>query len=210
MATLRHTAEAIDRKLSLIDENKNRLPYPYEATFPTDLTDVGDGSILTSRRTGGDSESLLLKTFLLPVGTYEISLAVTDIAEEAIDSHKFSLSVIKEGSDILTGNSFTIEDPEKAIAVLLNIPYTFSADLLIKPQIVKSGEDSTVWTPYMDKIGTYVDERFNGTNAKIKVLTTRLDSLSNFGSSIQIGSTTLTEEQLIKILNFIDSIELEN
>ena len=43
---LQHTAESIDRKLGLIDENKNLLVYPYNSTLPSGLEDVGDGSIL--------------------------------------------------------------------------------------------------------------------------------------------------------------------
>ena len=53
---LNHTAESINHKLDLIDENKNLLPYPYKTELPTGLIDVGDGSILTYVRDGAYSE----------------------------------------------------------------------------------------------------------------------------------------------------------
>lgn len=198
---LQHTAEAIDHKLALIDENKNLLPYPYEYTplLADDLTDVGDGSILTSKRASSTRGAILLNTFQLQPGTYKVSLTVTTLLDETVSNHEFSLSVTRGGDDILSGNSFTISESEQAIEVRLNIPSSFNAGWLIKPQIVKSGEDDTIWVPNMDKIGTYIDRRFNGTNAKIREISKKVESID-----------TLTEEQLTKILAFMDCIEINN
>ena len=91
---LNHTAESIDRKLNLIAENKNLLPYPYSITLPKGLTDVGDGSILTSDRNGAYSEeSFLLNSCILPAGNYTISLDITTVLEEPTVTSGFELKV---------------------------------------------------------------------------------------------------------------------
>ena len=161
------TAEQINLRLSLIDENKNLLEYPYtDAVYPTSLTDVGDGSILTSGISASE-KSLPLKTFSLQAGDYEVSLAVTTINDVAVNSHGFSLSIT--GNEVSTnGNTLTVTSDNTTVTVVLNIPDTFSPNWLIKPQIVKDGQDTSIWVPNMDKIGTYVDRRFNGTNAKLR------------------------------------------
>ena len=161
-------AEEIIGKLSLIDENKNLLEYPYDGTFPTGLTDVGDGSILTSGISAG--QSLTLSTFSLLKGEYQDSIAVTYIDDTVVDSHRFSLSVTGEGVSRDENNTIKVPANDTLVTVTLNIPEEFSPNWLIKPQIVKKGQDTSVWVPNMDKIGTYVDRRFNGTNAKIKAL----------------------------------------
>ena len=170
-------ANEIRHKLDLIDVNKNLLQYPYSGIFPTGLIDVGDGSILTYS-TSTEQSQLILGPALLDKGDYRVSLAVTTITEDAVNSHGFSLVVEGDGisrvDDIITVNS------ETTVTVILNIPSEFSPDWLIKPQIVKPDVDSTIWTPNMDKIGTYVDRRFNSTNAKIKVIADQLTTHVQF------------------------------
>jgi hypothetical protein len=167
-------AEEIIGKLSLIDENKNFLQYPYNKVFPTGLVDVGDGSILTSD-TSADQSQLVLGPALLAAGDYKVSLAITTITEEAVNSHGFSLTVEGDGVSRVD-DVITVTTDETTVIVTLNIPNEFSTNWLIKPQIVKLDEDSTVWVPYMKTIGTYVDERFNGTNARLKVIAERLEN----------------------------------
>jgi hypothetical protein len=159
-------AEEIIGKLSLIDENKNFLQYPYNKAFPTGLVDVGDGSILTSD-TSADQSQLVLGPALLAAGDYKVSLAITTITEEAVNSHGFSLTVDGDGVSRVD-DVITVTTDETTVIVTLNIPNEFNTNWLIKPQIVKSDEDSTIWVPYMKTIGTYVDERFNGINAKFR------------------------------------------
>lgn len=169
--TLQHTAEAIDYKLNLIEKNKNLLPYPYEymPTLPAGLEDVGDGSILTSAKTTA-VQKILLNTCSLPAGKYTVSLDIADITEVPVPTSAFSLEVTgtavsatTDSSGIATLNLDTIT----AVKVYLKIHSEFDADLLLKPQI-EEGENKTTWVPYMDKIGNYVDERFNSTNTKLK------------------------------------------
>jgi hypothetical protein len=182
--TLQHTAESIDHKLGLIDENKNLLPYPYEYDgLPADFTDVGDGSFLTSERETGTVERISFKTFPLPVGEYDVNLFVVTIFDEVVANHGFKLFLLSEDGtkNVLFNNKVSIEGSEQAIVALLEIPSSFGANWLVKPQIVKAGEDSTTWVPNMDKIGTYVDRRFNSTNAKIKALA---ESLSTSGTGL--------------------------
>ncbi len=169
--TLQHTAEAIDYKLNLIDKNKNWLPYPYEYTpaLPTGLEDVGDGSILTSANTT-TVQRILLNTCSLPAGKYTVSLDITDITEIPVTNSAFSLEVTGTAVSKTTNSSGIVTlnlDTTTAVEVYLNIPSRFDTDLLIKPQI-EEGETKTTWVPYMDKIGKYVDERFNSTSTKLK------------------------------------------
>lgn len=201
---LRHTAKAIDHKLSLIDENKNLLEYPYGKgiinwSLPTGLEDVGDGSILTSATTG-KPDYIQLNTCLLPANkSYIISLNITDlIDEQVVTNHEFKLEVeIPEKAELIIidkDNPFAIISPSskelKAI-VYLNIPATFEADLVIKPQIeeakvLDNGElqnSPSNWVPYMGTVGNYVDERFNSTNAKIKVLANMLKNYTPSSST---------------------------
>lgn len=197
---LQHTAEAIDDKLHLIDKNKNLLPYPYEvespeAIFPTDLINVGDGSILTRDPVSSEAGRYLLLNICdtLTAGKkYTISASVTNILEEAVtDIAGFSLTAkVTVGGNSYNWKNFTTKildlstETEKAVVSLyLNIPSSFERGLVIKPQI-EEGEEKTDWVPYMKTIGSYVDERFNGTNTKIKVLT---ESLSNFSPEVTTG-----------------------
>ena len=173
---LEHTAEEIDRKLNLIAENKNLLQYPYEDILPGYLTDVGDGSILTSHkgRTQEAGNEYLLSDCLLSEGTYTISLDITNILEEPVNNSGFLLKVNIDGEEInVDGSYIRFLDKDTTILVYLVVPDDFETDLLIKPQIEK-GEEKTAWVPNMDKIGTYVDRRFNSANAKFKVLTEQL------------------------------------
>ena len=188
MASLRHTAESIDRKLDLIDENKNLLPYPYVTDFTNYdvLEDVGDGSILTKEKIGGTDIEILLKDFQLPAGKkYVISLNITnstDILENAITVSGCKLIIKTGNKELATLDStsgvqrqsldLSNESGEKAILVYLIVPAGADKGLLIKPQIeeYKTDIEPGVWAPYMKTIGNYVDERFNNTNAKLKVL----------------------------------------
>jgi hypothetical protein len=181
--TLKHTAEAIDYKLNLIDKNKNLLPYPYTTNFfeIAGLEDVGDGSILTTNNTtAATTTEVLLATCALPAGEYAISLTTTDLTENLVHNASFSLEVKSANSTIATalptsysggmGESPQFKlDTETVVEVYLNIPPSFDTNLLIKPQI-EEGTEKTTWVPYMDKIGNYVDGRFNSTNAKIKAI----------------------------------------
>lgn len=169
---LQHTAEAIDHKLNLIDENKNFLEYPYVASLPIGFEDAGDGSILTYQPAGATETKFLLTTCLLPAGSYTFGLEVTDIVEKTVASHDFYLEINGDRS----GN---IEVPTEAIVtVYLNVP-NFTAGLLIKPKIMRASEENTAWVPYMKTIGTYVDERFNSTNTKLKVMAEQLKNTAN-------------------------------
>lgn len=168
--TLKHTAEELDYKLDLINKNKNLLPYPYDADFPAWLEDVGDGSLLTIA--AGTSARALLNTCVLPAGKYTLSLDITDLAEHAVNNSCFSLEVISAGDIIAaTTNSDSIVTfelgVETAIEVYLNTTTNVDIDTLIKPQI-EEGTEKTTWVPYMHDIGSYVDERFNSVNAKLR------------------------------------------
>ena len=193
---LEYSAEQINHRLSLIDENKNLLPYPYDdlyyANLPADLINVGDGSILTTVRSGGSVSTLLLNDCVLEGGkNYIISLNITDILEKVVDNSLFSLKVTCDADESFTKDNITgsdilklstkADDTTTTILIYLNIPATFEANLLIKPQIEVQpiindtpSESPSDWVPNMDKIGTYVDRRFNGTNAKIKALDSAL------------------------------------
>ena len=187
---LQHTAEAIDHKLGLIDENKNLLPYPYDVKFSDypALEDVGDGSILITEDTTQDTEILLQDFSLFGGKKYIISLTITDILDNIPTSSACSL-VIKADNEaktelISTEGSQELdlgrESSTKAILVYLKIPANAAKGLLIKPQIEEYKENQTmgVWVPNMDKIGTYVDRRFNGLNAKIKLLNDTIKTLT--------------------------------
>jgi hypothetical protein len=164
--TLQHTAEAIDYKLNLIDKNKNLLPYPYKVTFPAGLEDAGDGSVLTTAKVSSSKE-VQLASYALPAGTYTASIDVTDIIDTTKAVTGFKLKIT--GASVSSSGQFTLA-AETTIQVSLVTPTSgFDTGLLIKPQI-EEGSEKTAWVPYMDKIGTYVDERFNGINTKLKVL----------------------------------------
>lgn len=171
--TLKHTAEELDHKLDLIDINRNLLPYPYNITFPASLKDVGDGSILTISNTSSKETIFLTASALLPAGNYTASIEV----ENAEENPGFKLS-IKDANDIdisLTDSGkFTLVN-DTVIKVSLTTPENgFSSGIVIKPQI-EVGE-KTAWVPYMRTIGSYVDERFNSTNARINALTEHVDA----------------------------------
>lgn len=184
--TLIHTAEQIDSKLNLVDENKNLLKYPYtyEENKPQNgLTDVGDGSILISGKITGET-FVLNNTLSLLAGTYMLSVYVVNVTDTAVPLPGVSLKAEIGDSTYSTDStgpsiyrpyeSFRL-DTETTVSVSLCIPGTEEATgLIIKPQLEKCTDGQTEpsdWVPNMDKIGTYVDRRFNGTNAKIKVLT---------------------------------------
>lgn len=195
---LKHTAEELDLKLDLIDENKNLLPYPYvdSGRFPACFEDVGDGSILTI--TPGDSNShyeIELKTVGL-TGAYKVSLDVVDILETSTKvGSTFALGFLdNEGTPfevVEQNNPKTINFPAQYPCTIKLISNgAFDANLLIKPMIRKA--DTTAdWVPNMDKIGTYVDRRFNNTNAKIKVLAgnveTQIEGLSDRIDNLTTG-----------------------
>lgn len=182
--TLQHTAEAIDRKLNLIDENKNLLPYPYETKLPEGLTDVEDGSILTSKRSSAYSEeSFFLNDCILPAGNYIVSIDITTILEESKTDSGFKLKIEIEGEDPITFDNYYKLNltEETTVRISLVVPSTFDTGLLIKPQIEK-GLEKTSWVPNMDKIGTYIDRRFNNTNAKFKAL----ENLIKFADIVEI------------------------
>ena len=183
------SAEAVDRRLSLIDENKNLLKYPYIKALPGGFTNVGDGSILTSGAYG--RQSFELNDCLLDAGTYIVSLAITDIIEEPTIMTGFSLKVVDKNTnkdytktatpsndDKKTFYTFTL-DTESTVVVSLEIPDNVITGLLIRPQLEKYTDDGqpSDWVPNMDKIGTYVDRRFNGANAKIKVLDDNIEDV---------------------------------
>jgi hypothetical protein len=167
--TLKHTAEELDYKLDLINKNKNLLPYPYSTAFPTWLEDVGDGSLLTIA--AGISIRALLNTCILPAGKYVISIDIADLADQPVDNSGFSLEIISAGNTIAStngNNNATFElSTEAAVEVYLNAATNTAVDLLVKPQI-EEGEEKTAWAPYMRDIGSYVDERFNSVNAKLR------------------------------------------
>ena len=162
---LQHTAEAIDHKLELIDVNKNLLPYPYDGSnegikkYNNFLEDVGDGSILISNTTT-EEITVYLGDVVLPIDAdYFSSVTVTDLYDNIIDLPGCELSMTEGAVD---GN-------EQAYVVSLVIPADTEKGLLIKPQI-EFGTEKTDWVPNMDKIGIYVDRRFNSTNTKLRVL----------------------------------------
>lgn len=167
--TLKHTAEELDYKLDLINKNKNLLPYPYKTAFPAWLEDVGDGSLLTIAV--GTSTRTLLNTCVLPAGKYVISIDITDLAEQPVDNSGFSLEVLRAGNTVAVTNGDNITtfelDTEATIEVYLNAATNVVTDILVKPQI-EEGEEKTAWAPYMRDIGSYVDERFNSVNAKLR------------------------------------------
>ena len=204
--TLQHTAESIDHKLSLIDENKNLLTYPYVTSTVSVgytaledvadiLEDVGDGSILVKKQPGeeyGDIEVLLVADANSPLTAgkkYVVSLNITDILENTTILSGCELIVRVDNSEkVRTTNIIELdlagEDENKAILVFLKVPASAEKGLLIKPQIeeYKENEIMGVWSPNMDYIGTYVDRRFNGTNTKIKVLADRIRALNELVS----------------------------
>ena len=189
--TLQHTAEAIDHKLSLIDENKNLIEYPYRTNLsnhalPNGFEDVGDGSILTVSQVGSSGARFLLTTCLFPCGKkYTVSIRMTDIEEKPVVNAGVALEIVIEGKDPIfayateTGYSqFNLSeivgDTAVSAQIYLNAPAGLPAGLLLKPQVEAQNpenadpEKPTVWVPYMKTIGSYVDERFNSTNAKLK------------------------------------------
>lgn len=214
---LQHTAEAIDRKLDLIVENKNLLEYPYNS-FPAEFTDVGDGSILVPARDDNyDYYSTTLASFILPAGTYTLSMTSSDpLTDQLKDDFDCTIAALRPGtSDVFASATrncssedpditFTLSEETSVDVVLYTNASPPSTDIILRPQLEK-GSEITSWAPYMSTVNNYVDERFNGLNAKIRALIK-----ANSPTSFTVGSTTLTEEQLIKILNFIDCIELES
>lgn len=178
--TLQHCAEAIDYKLNLIDKNKNLLPYPYQTAFPTWLEDMGDGTLLTLTSSATVSEKkIFLNTCILSAGKYIVSVDTTDIVDirKSVPNPGFSLELSLAGSaiTIAEGGNFELS-AETTFEVYLLVPSHFDVDLVIKPQIEVAQilEGGTLqnapseWVPYMHTVGSYVDERFNSTNTKLR------------------------------------------
>ena len=98
--TFLYTAEEIESRLRLIDENKNLLPYPYTYIkgLQSSLEDVGDGSFLTTGE-ATTAEDIFLNDCILPAGDYISSLKVTDIIDssETTPNPGFNLKIIIEG-----------------------------------------------------------------------------------------------------------------
>lgn len=162
MAKINQTAGLIEAKLNLINENKNWLPYPYKynSALPSGLEDVGDGSFLTTATIGSKVEITLATACELPEGSYIVSVDVTNITDTPVSNAGFSLKIDGTSKTEYTAST-------SLISISLAIPQNTSAGLLIKPMIRKSGTEAG-WKPYMDNIGSYVDERFNSTNTKLK------------------------------------------
>ena len=227
------SAEAVDRRLSLIDENKNLLPYPYEKLYyenlPADLIDVGDGSILTAARPEGSETTILLNDCALVGGkTYIISLNITNILEEVISDSQFSLKVECSTDSSLAEDAITsshkldlsakADDTTTTVLIYLNIPATFDASLLIKPQVEVQpiidgipSENPSNWVPNMDKIGTYVDRRFNGTNAKIKTLDDEIKYTNqNLSAVVSKLGNTVDQINFLKLGDLLACITIED
>jgi hypothetical protein len=144
-----------------------------------------DGSILTTAMIIANYQTFL-NAIILPAGTYTISLEVTNILKPELTITDTPLSLVLFNNDtqaseatISSGSPVTIElDKETNFTVSLVNTGMLAANLVIKPQI-EMGPEKTNWAPNMDKIGTYVDRRFNSLNAKIKVLTNLVEALSN-------------------------------
>ena len=189
MAKINHTAAQIDAKLDLINENKNWLPYRYKySSLSAGLEDVGDGSFLTTATITSQVEIPLATDCLLPEGSYTVSVDVTDIADAPASNDGFSLEIDGVSKTEHTASA-------SPISISLVIPQNTSAGLLIKPMIRKSGTEAD-WKPFMDNIGTYVDERFNSTNAKIKVLIDRINQLEDLLSDGVVLLAEKPEEQV--------------
>lgn len=205
MPNIDFTSAQINRRLSLIAENKNLLQYPYKNTLPDGLTDVGDGSILTSGAYS-KQQNALITTHDLPAGSYIASLAITDIKENPSMMSGFVLKVTANGTTYTTTSQSndakkTFVDfnlPENStVSVTLDIPNNVIIGLLIKPQIEKNTDDGqpSDWVPNMDQIGTYVDRRFNGTNAKIKVLDEKIETFNETIENVENNiNDTITQE----------------
>ncbi len=172
-------AAVLDRKLNLIDENKNLLQYPYKYTeLPTGLENAGDGSILTTAENipeGNSSLIYLENTLSLPAGDYTASIEVSDIIDitTPITEHGFSITLKTDTRDDISISDHAVfnvpsDIPENIpVKVYLKVPADFTAGLVIKPMVEK-GLEKTNWVPYMKTIGSYVDERFNSTNTKLR------------------------------------------
>jgi hypothetical protein len=176
-----YTAEEIEKKLELVDANKNLLPYPYNITFPSCFEDVGDGSVLTTADTLDKVPEQLLKSLELPAGTYIASVEAADVATETATECNFMLMIDGHASD--ASSQFTLSAKETVSVYLVSPTNGFTAGLLIKPMIREVNTEAG-WVPYMKTVSSYIDERFNGTAAKIKVLTKRIDTLAVEGSGL--------------------------
>lgn len=173
--TLNYTAEQINHRLDLIEPNKNLLPYKYAIeTLQAGLADVGDGSFLTTG-IATMAETIFLNDVILPAGndrashtTYVYSLEITDMLDPlvTVTNPGFELCVIGANNEE-KANPFTLHE-EETVTVSLQVPPGYSTkNLLIKPMIREANKDDD-WVPYMKTIGSYVDERFNSTNTKLK------------------------------------------
>lgn len=221
MPNIEFTSAQINHRLNLIAENKNLLEYPYKSTLPSGLTNVGDGAILTSS-VYSSQQGVVITAHELPAGTYIASLAITDIKENPTLVSGFILKVTVDGTTYAT--NATSNDKKKlfvqftlakasGVEVSLDIPDNAIIGLLIKPQIEKvtSDRQPSDWVPNMDQIGTYVDRRFNGTNAKVKILDDKIDTTKNtLDVKIDTTKNTLVEDyRLSDLLSLLACIEIE-
>lgn len=172
------SAQELRDKLDLIDLNKNLLPYPYITgiELPKEIEDVGDGSFLTTNTTVSEKNIFLTEFTLEKDCKYTVSLDVTDaltnLQKDYID-HGITFEITYNNDT----NSFSSVNSTMGLntmgvtsyKIYLKIPEGLPAGLLIKLQIEK-GDTQTVWVPYMSTLGNYVDERFNSTNAKLRLL----------------------------------------
>lgn len=209
---LKHTAEELDLKLDLIDENKNLLEYPYTYLdgIASNLEDVGDGSFLLKANTAPSPGQFRIQTALtLPAGTYTASVSVenalmpTATVDSSIGTFAINLFDANNNNSQFFPSSGGVYTFTNATTVNVRLTCwlfngTFPTDVLIKPQI-EAGEVKTTWVPNMDRIGTYVDRRFNSLNAKIKVLTDLINGMA--GGSGLPDCTGMPEGAMLVVKN---------
>ena len=223
---LQHSANEIDNKLNLINENKNLLPYPYKVDgnvieFPDGLKNVGDGSILVTAAAGQDLPVTQLGDPLtLPAGTYTVSFETVDVLDTAkqVSVNYSNTNTIKVFiyinneyyTDLCLGSDLVVINLDQESTIELTLSnYADGQSYIIRPQI-EAGSEKTPWVPYMKDIGSYVDERFNSLNTRFNTVikNTAETGVTAEVNTIKLGSVVLTEAQLQKILNFIDTVEL--
>lgn len=180
------SAQELRDKLDLIDLNKNLLPYPYITgiELPEGIEDVGDGSFLTTNTIVSEKNIFLTEFILEKDCKYTISLDVTDaltnMQKDYVD-HGITFEITYDNNN----KSFPSVNSTMGLNTVgvtsykmyLKIPEGLPAGLLIKLQIEK-GDTQTAWVPYMSTIGSYVDERFNSTTARLRLLNQQKTSCS--------------------------------
>lgn len=202
---LSYAAEEVDHRLSLIDLNKNLLPYPYITDFSTALnnlvlTDIGDGSIMIEGviLANTPEKTVLLNSCLLDVGTYTASIS-------SADSNIFLKVAVSDVEYNITENqTITITEPSLVTAHLVIKNNDSDESIVIqkvtiKPQIEK-GDTVTSWKPFMSTINAYVDNRFSSTNHKFDVLDNKkVDKIE--------GKTLSTNDFTDEYKNTIDTLK---